>query len=400
MQRYFQFLVFFIVILYCSYAYQFFFYSGITGIKPLYWYLITACLALSVVLVDQNSAKAPRYFIIWLWVFLCYSIFNFLYSSQSAVAQQALIQNIQSIVLLLSFLVIFQQGGVRNVKLAILIVVLFAVPMNFIDFISPMWSKVPGRASGIYMNPNTSGKILVFAMVASITVVPSKFRTLYCMFVGAGVLVTFSRTSWLIWALALTVLAGSGYIAFKRKSVSLVFVGLLSCLVIYSLITGGALGLISDSPVGQYLKPSTLARLGGADITVDSSVAGRTVVALKSLDVFQQYPWFGAGLGYTREWDYNISPHNMYLMMAAEGGMLGLALFISLLVILWRNTDNIGRLLVVLFAVRSISSHNMLDQATTLVMLVLIVLSYTNVKAHSAHIKKELSGNVSNDLVS
>ena len=395
MQRYIQSLVFFIVILYCSYAYLFLFYSGITGIKPLYWYVITAGLALSVILINQNSTKVPRYFLIWLWVFLCYSLFNFLFSSQSADVQQVLIRNIQSIILMLSFLVIFQQGGIQNVRLAILIVVLFAVPINFIDFISPTWSMVPGRASGLYLNPNTSGKILVFAMVASIAAVPTKYRTLYCMFVGAGVLVTFSRTSWFIWALALMILAGSGYIAFKSKSVNLVLLGLLGAVVVYSLITGGLISVISDSPMGDYLKPSTLARLGGADLTHDSSVVGRAAVAFKSLDVFQQHPWFGAGLGYTREWN-SIAPHNMYLMMAAEGGMLGLAIFIALLVILWRNTDSIGKILVFLFAVRSISSHNMLDQPTTLILLVLVALSYSGKDSSYEYKNKE----VANGMVS
>jgi len=394
MLRLLQFLGFLIVAIYSSNLYLYYFMKGITGFKPLYWYVMTIGLALSLILVTQGLTKVPRHILIWLWVFLCYSLFNFLYSSQSAEVQQVLIQNIQSTALLFSFIVIIQQSGTRNVRLVLLTILFFAVLINFFDFISPTWSKVPGRAAGLYTNPNASGKVLLFLMVASIPLVPLRYRLLFCLFVGFGILVTFSRSTWVLWVIALMGLAGSGDIVLKNKGISFVLMGLLSGAIVYSLLTGGLYSLLADSGAAQYLKPQTIARLGGdrSALAGDASIVSRAEVAKLAWNVFQEYPWLGAGLGYTREWGH-ILPHNMYLMMAAEGGVLGLAVFVALIIALWHNTDSVGKIIIVLFALKSMSSHNMLDQPTMLILLALIAVSF-NLKGSNSEYKKEVSNGV------
>ena len=377
----FRLLSFVTVVAYCSYAYLYFFNVGATSVKPLHWYFFTIGLAVVIVAMRPGLSRMPRGIAIWTWCFVCYSILTFMYSSQSGDAKQYLFHNVQAALLLVSFLIVFQYAEVRTVRLALLVVALIAVPVNIIDFYSPTWSEVPGRASGLYVNPNTSGKALLFIMVATIPLVPSRFRVLYCLFMGIGMLVTLSRSAWLLWAVAVTLLAGYGYIVFKRKGVGMLAVGAAGGVIVYGLLTGGFLEVVSDSGFAGYLNSQAMARLAGGDEPggEDSSLVGRMGVAEKSFEVFQNHPWFGAGLGYTKEWEY-IEPHNMYLMMAAEGGVVGVSLFIALLVILWRETDSIGRILVVLFAMRSLFSHNMLEQPIMLIFIALVALSYPDTR--------------------
>jgi hypothetical protein len=63
----------------------------------------------------------------------------------------------------------------------------------------------------------------------------------------------------------------------------------------------------------------------------------------------------------------------MYLSMLAQGGVLGLAVFVALPAMLWYRSNGLGRLLVVLYALFSLATHNNLDQPAMLVFLAMIV---------------------------
>jgi len=379
-QRMSQLIVVFVVILYCSWVYGFMYVNVFPMFKPLYWYIFTIGLALCVAIFRLPFILPKEYsnFIIWIWVYLCYNIFNYLYSHQGDIAEQNFISSIEMSVLLFSFLIIFQiNDAARIARLAFVLVVLFSVVMNLIDFISPMWSKVPGRAAGLYENPTISGKMLVLMMVAGIPLVPKKFRLIFTMFVGLGVIVTFSRSSWLLWGLAMIALSSTGYLVFRDKVSSVIVVGFISSLIIFILLMGSMLEYLTAFGIDDYLTSNTLARLGGSGQAFsDVSTQTRVNLVMKSWAVFQNNPWFGAGLGYTRGvWALTHGPHNMYLTMAAEGGVLGLAIFMSLLLILFYMGDNIGKVLTIIYAASSITTHNNLEQPALLVILAFIVVT-------------------------
>ncbi len=373
-------LIIFNVVLYCSYAYHFLHNTVATSIKPLYWYFFTIGSSFSFVLLDPNSVlrETPRPFIAWLWVYLFYTVISFLYSSQSTVAEHYLIKQCEVVVLLFSFLVLFlsqNKCGVRTAQLALLWVALFGALMNVIDFLTPIWSNVQGRAAGLYVNPNTSGKTLVLAMVASVPVVANKVRFPYCIVVGLGVLLTFSRNAWFLWAFAMVGLAGIGYFWSKRKVFSTVLVGGLVIVFLYNLFTGGIAELFVISGFSEHLTSNTSLRLGAEEeqsAFENKSAAARADVAAMSWEKFQERPWFGFGLGYTGEWENSVGSHNSYLRMAVEGGLIGLIVLISLLIVLWGVADRSGRVLVAVYSVSSLFTHNSLEQTATLVLLALI----------------------------
>lgn len=58
--------------------------------------------------------------------------------------------------------------------------------------------------------------------------------------------------------------------------------------------------------------------------------------------------------------------------MAVEGGILRLAIFMGLIIVLWNMTDNIGKVMLIIYAVTALTFHDHLRQPALLVLLALI----------------------------
>lgn len=371
MRRLFHGLVFLNVVVYCSYAYIFIFSSIASGVKPLYLYFVTISFALGLLIWKPVFAlhTASRPLAIWLWICLCHGIIMFLYSSQSDDTIQELITYCESVALLGTFLVLFTYDTrvAKTTCLALVLVLVFGVIMNIVDFFNPTWSEVPGRAAGFYLNPNVSGKILLLSMVASIAVIPRWLRLSYCIVAGIGILVTFSRSAWLLWAVAIIGLAGAGYLGFRSRRASVILIGGLGVFILYSLLTGAFLQFVNANGLSEYLTPATTARLGGGkEVFEDTSAVQRADFAEADWALIQKHLLFGVGI------DPGIGSHNMYLSTAARGGVIGLGIFIGLLFVLWFGTTGIGKALLATYAAQSLFDHNMLDQPAMLVFLALI----------------------------
>ncbi len=340
--------------------------------KPLYWYIFTIAVASALLLFKQADIPVDthRCYLIWLWFYFCFGIITYLYSSQSADALQALIQRTEMALLLFAFLILFlQKNAITIVQYALTIVVLFSVPMNIIDYLNPNWSTVPGRAAGLFANPTISGKLLALSMIASITIIPPKLRIIYCFYAGIGILLTFSRAAWVLWALGLAGLGITGYLSFKYKKTALLSITLCVSLILYGLLSGSMLELVKNTGFANYLTSDTLERLGATgNAFKDHSTNERALVATKAWHVFQDNPWFGKGLAYTQEWDAPVEPHNMYLTMGAESGLFGIGIYIALFVILWLITNPLGKVLICTLIVSSIFTHNNLAQPATLII--------------------------------
>ncbi len=350
-------------------------------------------MALLVVGRSSLFKDLPRPLLIWLWAFSAYSAFNFIYSSHSELATQAVIYNFESVFLFAAFfLLLIQPGAIRVAQWALLVVALLGVVLNIIDFFTPLWSTVPGRAAGLYGNPTISGKILALTMVAAIPVIPARLRLLFCAVVGVGIILTFSRGAWLLWAVGVTGLSVAGYIQFRYKKITAGLVAGLVGFLLYSLLTGTLLGYMNTVGLDAFLTPDTLERMGGRGSSFgDDSASSRAAVALRAWEAFEDTPWIGHGMGYTMEWGY-IEPHNMYVTMAANGGMLGLAIFLGLLALVWCNSDRLGKVICLLYAFSSLTSHNNLDQPAMIYMLAMALALGRNSRESSVGILPDPGG--------
>jgi O-antigen ligase len=151
--------------------------------------------------------------------------------------------------------------------------------------------------------------------------------------IGAGLLVTFSRGSWL------SVLVGTGVLLLvgERRLVLRVWAVALLAALAGDLATGGAV------------------RETAAGVLRDWSVAQRAALMLAGIHLFLDQPVLGAGPGGFAEeldrigalvpqlWDLKATPHNAYIQVAAESGLVGLSALVFLLLTSLRRAVRAAR---------------------------------------------------------
>jgi O-antigen ligase len=194
----------------------------------------------------------------------------------------------------------------------------------------PRWETSYNRAALGFGQPNGLG--LFFAIMVPFAV--HRFRierdrvvramcaaAIVC--VAAGLVATFSRGSWL------SILAGTGALFFTgdRRLVGRIWIGVLITAIVVDVGTGGAIRDTITRTIGDWV------------------IEQRAALMYAGILMFAAYPITGVGPGGYAEsldrfgpllpqlWDYLPTPHNAYVQMAAEAGLLGLCAYIALLVI-------------------------------------------------------------------
>jgi len=225
----------------------------------------------------------------------------------------------------------------------------------------------------LYENPNLSGQYLVLTMALGIWVLPRHLRVFFTLAVGLGVLLTFSRSAIVVWLVAMIALIWYGAFPYKKALVWVAVGGGLA-FVAGSIMLGTMPGLLEAAGLTERLNADTIDRMSGSFFSQrDLSSRDRLAVAQQGLRLFLDSPMLGAGLGATREGLSVGAPHNMYILLAAEMGVLGLAMFFSLIWILWSTGAPVARIIVLVLAVSSLFSHNQLEQVAMMVVLSLAV---------------------------
>ena len=365
-----------------SYAPLYFFLSR--GIKPLYSYILFIVLTFFYTLargaatgsLDILRERRIRWFLVWLLVYAAYGFLTFQESSQSEVAVQTLITLIEMVMLGFAFSALMvsakrlQLVGVAFVLLAIFDIVIFVA-----DFLHPVFTNTPGRAAGFYTDPNAASYALSLIMLCAIESVPRRLRWLFVLACGAAVLLTFSRSGWIVWGIGVVWmgLQGGAHRGVRRLVIA------SACLVLgvgflLSVFSGGLGSLLAATPLGAYLEANTLARLGvGASSLSGHSADLHTEEIWYSLHQFAQKPLFGHGIGYVFEWDLPVGPHDMYLRFAVEGGLLGLLFYLLLIGLLWFTSRGIDRAVALQIAVASFFSHNLLGLPTVILVMTFVL---------------------------
>lgn len=170
--------------------------------------------------------------------------------------------------------------------------------------------------------------------------------------------------------------------------------GLAMCGVAFFTITmlsGTLAELIAASPIGNYLDANTMARLGESEFATDLSANERRDVFKLAVSAFLNghNPMFGYGLGHTFEWEMDVSTHNLYLLFLVEGGIFGLAMYLSLLCVLWRSALGIGRLVVFQVAIFSFFDHNLLDSPGRIIFFAMLAAGVLNFEKTQNTIQSE-----------
>ena len=353
-----------------SHAYQYLWMANIINVMPGIWYAVIAVLCVvgwiasrgrgvSIGEYNVKDYRACQFrLLIWAGVFVLCVGLSYLASAGAPEQLRALKTAMISVAMLVAFMAVFTgQREVRAARIAMTLVVIVSILLNVVDFSGIYtFSLASGRAAGMYVNPNLSALYLVLGLVLTVSLVPKRLRLKYAYLVGLGVLLTFSRSGVLTWLIALYWLSKNGMFSLSRRVLLLTLAGLLSL----ALVVQFRVSILEATGADHFLSENARQRLY-FDYKTDGSVQGRIAVAERSWELIRAKPLMGHGIGAHSVWRTNVQPHNMFLLLGVELGVLGVLLYIGWLLVLWRKNSHISQVFVATIFVASLFSHNILD---------------------------------------
>lgn len=257
------------------------------------------------------------------------------------------------------------------------------------DFSLPVeMTTVRGRAAGLFQNSNIAA--LFLSMMVPIVTLGSrmKYRIIWYTIALLSVVLTFSRGGLILCVTAIILVEvlpaeKCGVILFRR----LIF-GALIFLVLCVAYLLLAYGL--TTVFGSALTANTVERIR---LESDSSSEIRLELIRSAWESFAASPIWGRGTGAGDRLMDGTSAHNQFALVAVEYGAIGLIWFGVFLGALWSIARPFGIWAATLFAVASMTFHNLTDSAT----YALIVASYAALPAiltrsSSARSRPEING--------
>jgi len=207
------------------------------------------------------------------------------------------------------------------------------------------------------------------ATIAALPYVPMRWRAAFLIVAAVGVAPTFSRFGIIFMVLLIAAAILVKLLDRRQVFILLAVVPLLlaGAEIYYELIVKSR----NENLLGRLVWFESMGRVG------DFSTREREWVAELAWQQFLDNPLLGDGLGATISRGQRAGTHNMYLLLMAEQGLVGLALYLSLIGLLFfkgrrlvrraldSNDRDIGRAMVLyaLFvALYGVASHNVLEE--------------------------------------
>jgi O-antigen ligase len=143
-------------------------------------------------------------------------------------------------------------------------------------------------------------------------VLPKSVLAVIALPTAAGVLFSLSRASWAGLAIGLALI---GVLRYRR----ILVLGLLACLALLA------------TPIGQDLA----VRFVSGFSTADRATAFRVGEYANAFTLVQRYPLLGIGFGLSPDIDVTAGVSSVYLLVAEQTGLLGLAVYVVALLTTW-----------------------------------------------------------------
>ena len=325
--------------------------------------------------------------VVWALASLLLYAFSFVFVSDAGPESlQAFISTSEPLLLLIAFILLLQdRAALRAAAYTMVLVVIAGVLLNYVDFfarhlVPTQMSLVPGRAAGLYLDANVAGYTLAFGTLTSAWILPRRLRFAYCLFAATGVFLTFSRSSIMLMALVIVAMSWYQWFAAPRRwSVALSVAAIV--IAGWALAGGQWASGLQQAGLGRYLDENTATRISGSFVGQhDESTADRLRVARRGIAAFLDAPLVGHGIGALNTRDLFTEPHNQYIVVAAEMGIIGLAMFLTSLVLIFRSGSDLGRMMAAAYAFGCMFLHFIPISPGIEVMLALTV-AYGNVRA-------------------
>ena len=262
--------------------------------------------------------------------------------------------------LLCCTMIVDDPNALRITKWAVAVATLVGVALNIYDFMFPGFFSVdPGRAAGFYKDPNASGIALVLGCVIGLSAMRRDWwKEAFALVVLIGVLVTFSRESVLAWGCVALVGCLGGRLSLGRLAIA-GSVG-VAFLVVFNMGNG-----FLDQKIGSNEEWTRLTSHS------DDSTTQRLDAAKQTLDAFEEAPLLGNGFGTASYWTEIQGPHNFFLNLLADHGIIGIFLIPALLLSIGRKCWDFYAFAVA-FLVFCAFSHNVFDAPWGLIGLAIV----------------------------
>lgn len=343
---------------------------------PKNWVIAFSLAAVPVLLRQQAVLRALQSpMALWCLGYLWIGIVWFIPFSQTEDHWHDLRLRFLAVIELMVFAMILSYPAALQLGRRLLVgAVLWGVTLNVYEmFVPGTFSEVFGRSAGLYRNPNLSGEALLLGMILGTTALPPRYRTVFVLLTGLGILVTLSRANILAWGLAVAAFIIFGHL--RRKELVISLFGTLG------------VGLLLFLPrLDQFMTAWETAGLFNRDVlqrlewftdplgVLDGSSWSREQVAQKAWERFAQAPFFGSGTGSSH--DEYPGTHNQYLSFMVDHGIIGAAILPVFLVTLLRPADGptrqIGQIFVVSVLVLAFGTHTLLTNEHSLFLFSLM----------------------------
>jgi O-antigen ligase len=280
--------------------------------------------------------------------------------------------------------------------------VILAGVLNLLDVMFPHHLVPKGfegataeRGAGLFINANIAGAFVLLGTIAALPYVPMRFRALVMICAIAGIAPCFSRFAF---AFAFVFVVS----AVSLKLLNRIQVGLLLAAIPLLAAAAGLYYDILASAEGANLEniQRRLSWFQSFGQEGDDSTAGRADAALRAWQMFVESPLVGHGIGSTSLAIQVLGTHNMYLMLMAEQGIFGLALYLSLVaipasrgwVLRWnahaaqsRDLGSSLMLFAMFLAAYGLSSHNVLEEPQTMFLLAFLAAAGSGARSALRH---------------
>jgi O-antigen ligase len=315
------------------------------SLEPKYVYYVFALLIAPLMLFKFRKLvfymASP--FSLWVLAEITVNSFGLLYGSQDVV--HMVMTRIQYLTMALMFGFAASIASSTASYEGIFRILAITIPvLIFIDFIRPgifyppdALGSVIGRAAATFINPTMAGEAMLVTCLLAIPITRLQYRMPLLLLTGAGVIMTFSRGPilvWLLFSIFLLVARKLPKYSFFLAIIAVVFLPLLLAIFKSYLLERQDLDTGSSNIFARldFFQTHSLN---------DNSAQERLSVLKAGWEIFLENPILGGGAGITNFktnlWPYEVNTHNQIVMLAAEQGILGIALWAWLLVLLWRG---------------------------------------------------------------
>lgn len=259
----------------------------------------------------------------------------------------------------------------RSLTIAAFVIVVVGTALNLYELFveNNLWSVAPGRSAGFYVNPNISAEALVgyslFFLLARTNKLGIADLTLITLAL-LGVLATFSRGGILA---SLVLLTAASFVRGGRKQMARIAIGGLAVslfAIAFASFVVRNLDLSEDAAV----RVLSLIQEGG----IGDYEEDRGTAALAALELAMENPVLGGGVGTIAEMPEG--PHNMFLAMMVEYGIVGLLAYLVMIIRLIQIARRADRDLsgmifffVAWLVILGFASHNLLGNVETIPLM-------------------------------